>query len=102
MSAMCGASAVRFEREILHREHEPYRSSVLACQPITFQRERSVLSPVVAHVSDDLDREDLVRSPQHLVNRLPILAGCHLEADSPRRMSFPGKILRNRELSSVA
>jgi hypothetical protein len=74
----------------------------MARQPVTFQRIRSVLTLVVGHVTDDFDSEDFVRTPEHLVDRLPELTGRDLEADGPPRIGLAGEVFRDRHLAAVS
>ena len=71
-------------------------------EPIALQRHRSVLALIVTDVTNDLDPENLVGTPEHLVNRLSMLARGDLEADRPSAMRCPGELLGDQQLASIA
>lgn len=70
-------------------------------QPVALQRCRPKLSLEIDHSPFDLDGKDLLRSPQHHVDCLAVLAGENLELNAPRARGHPSQAASDLQLSVV-
>ncbi len=75
---------------------------MLVRQPVALEGGSTILRLVVTQMTNDLHAENLVWSPEHLVDGLAVRPRRYLQADSPARMREPREVRGDDHLAAVA